>query len=108
MASTVAMKSPKLLLIDEPESHLHPSLQAKFLTAMTSYADYGVFFATHSLASRDPPQKKSTRSRRALRAAFFSLWSLLPNSPNYSASSAIPAIGSSASTASSSSKDQLR
>lgn len=43
------VKKPKYLLIDEPELHLHPSLQLDFLTTLASQTDTGgVVFATHS------------------------------------------------------------
>jgi energy-coupling factor transporter ATP-binding protein EcfA2 len=46
----VAVRKPALLLIDEPELNLHPSLQVDFLTALASYTSSGsVIFATHSL-----------------------------------------------------------
>ena len=45
----VANKKPTLLLLDEPELNLHPSLQIDFLTSLTSYASYGVMFASHSV-----------------------------------------------------------
>jgi predicted ATPase len=47
--ASVAMRRPDLLLIDEPELNLHPSLQADFLTSLASYAKHGVLFATHSV-----------------------------------------------------------
>lgn len=47
--ATVAIKQPALVLIDEPELNLHPTLQQQFLTAVASYASYGVLFASHSL-----------------------------------------------------------
>ena len=45
----VAIRRPTMLLIDEPELNLHPSLQMDFLTSLTSYTKHGVMFATHSL-----------------------------------------------------------
>lgn len=45
----VANRKPTLLLIDEPELNLHPSLQMDFLTSLTSYTTYGVMFASHSI-----------------------------------------------------------
>src|SRR5581483_11356459 len=45
----VANKKPTLLLLDEPELNLHPSLQIDFLTSLTSYTSYGVMFASHSV-----------------------------------------------------------
>jgi ABC-type cobalamin/Fe3+-siderophores transport system ATPase subunit len=47
--ATVAIKKPKIVLIDEPELNLHPTLQQEFLTAIAGYSGYGVMFATHSL-----------------------------------------------------------
>lgn len=46
---TAAIKRPSLILIDEPELNLHPSLQLDFLTSLASYASEGVLFSTHSL-----------------------------------------------------------
>lgn len=43
-----AIRRPAFILIDEPELNLHPSLQLDFLTTLTSYAEDGVYFATHS------------------------------------------------------------
>jgi len=45
----VAIRRPPILLIDEPELNLHPSLQMDFLTSLASYVGQGVMFATHSL-----------------------------------------------------------
>lgn len=44
-----AMANPSILLIDEPEANLHPSLQLSFLSALASYASEGIAFSTHSL-----------------------------------------------------------
>jgi energy-coupling factor transporter ATP-binding protein EcfA2 len=46
---SVATKRPSLLLFDEPELNLHPSLQIDFLTSLAAYATYGVAFASHSV-----------------------------------------------------------
>lgn len=43
------IRKPSLIVIDEPELHLHPGLQVDFLTTLTRYAKYGVLFATHSI-----------------------------------------------------------
>jgi ABC-type multidrug transport system ATPase subunit len=48
--ANVAVKRPMLLLIDEPEISLHPSLQLDFLTTIASNAAGATLFATHSLA----------------------------------------------------------
>lgn len=45
----VAMKRPYLLLVDEPELHLHPSLAVNFVGALARRAPGGMLFATHSL-----------------------------------------------------------
>ncbi|MFH1486305.1 MAG: AAA family ATPase [Chloroflexota bacterium] len=47
--ANAAVKNPSYVLIDEPELHLHPSLQLDFLTTLASYAKKGVLFATHSI-----------------------------------------------------------
>lgn len=44
-----AINKPSVILIDEPELHLHPILQIDFLTSLAKYASYGVMFASHSL-----------------------------------------------------------
>jgi ABC-type cobalamin/Fe3+-siderophores transport system ATPase subunit len=45
----VAVRRPSFILIDEPESNLHPSLQLDFLTTLAQYCRRGVVFATYSL-----------------------------------------------------------
>jgi len=45
----VAIRRPSFVLIDEPELHLHPALQARFLTELALHARDGVMFATHSI-----------------------------------------------------------
>lgn len=47
--STALVQKPAYIAIDEPESHLHPSLQIEFLTTLASYAKHGVLFSTHSV-----------------------------------------------------------
>lgn len=44
-----AIKRPPVILIDEPELNLHPSLQIDFLTSLGSYAQNTVVYATHSI-----------------------------------------------------------
>lgn len=45
----VAVRRPSMLLLDEPELNLHPSLQIDFLNTLASYTTSGiVLFATHS------------------------------------------------------------
>lgn len=45
----VANRAPQILLIDEPELHLHPTMQARFVEALHRHAKYATVFATHSL-----------------------------------------------------------
>lgn len=40
---------PAMILIDEPELNLHPSLQVDFLTSLGSYGSQSTLFATHSI-----------------------------------------------------------
>ena len=44
-----AMSRPNFVLIDEPESNLHASMQLSFLTALATYAKDGLLFASHNL-----------------------------------------------------------
>ena len=47
--ANVAIHRPSMVLIDEPELNLHPSLQVDFLTSLASYATGPVLFSTHSI-----------------------------------------------------------
>jgi ABC-type cobalamin/Fe3+-siderophores transport system ATPase subunit len=49
LLGNLSFADPSYILIDEPESNLHPSLQLDFLNAVASRASDGVIFATHSL-----------------------------------------------------------
>lgn len=40
---------PAYVFIDEPECHLHPSIQADFVTALNGYTKKALFLATHSM-----------------------------------------------------------
>jgi energy-coupling factor transporter ATP-binding protein EcfA2 len=44
-----ALSRPGYILIDEPELHLHPSLQSKFMFALESLSRLGVVYSTHSI-----------------------------------------------------------
>jgi len=44
-----AMLDPSFILIDEPETHLHPSMQIEFVFSLKSYAREGICFATHNI-----------------------------------------------------------
>ena len=46
---TVANRAPQIILIDEPELHLHPAMQARFVEALHRHAKYATVFATHSV-----------------------------------------------------------
>lgn len=46
---TVANRTPQVILIDEPELHLHPTMQARFIEALHRHAGYSTVFATHAL-----------------------------------------------------------
>ena len=43
------IRQPSIILIDEPESHLHPALQSEFLSTLATYATDGVMYTTHSM-----------------------------------------------------------
>ncbi len=47
--ANAVIKKPSMIVIDEPELHLHPSLQNEFLTTLANYSRNGVMFATHSI-----------------------------------------------------------
>lgn len=49
VAVSVLSGDPAYLLIDEPESNLHASLQARFLSLLSTSVSHSVIFATHSL-----------------------------------------------------------
>jgi energy-coupling factor transporter ATP-binding protein EcfA2 len=42
-----ALKKPSFILVDEPEAHLHPSVQTDFVTQLAGYAQYGLVTSTH-------------------------------------------------------------
>lgn len=44
-----AIREPSFILIDEPESNLHPKLQIDFINNLLKYAGSGIIFATHNL-----------------------------------------------------------
>lgn len=59
LASTF-VKKPRYVLIDEPELHLHPSLQLDFLTTLASQTNTGgIVFATHSPGLAHTSSEKS-------------------------------------------------
>jgi hypothetical protein len=49
LLTSLIAKDPSVVLIDEPELHLHPRLQLAFVEALRRTASFGVVFATHSL-----------------------------------------------------------
>jgi len=44
-----AVRPVRFILIDEPESNLHASMQLSFVTALASHAEDGLLFSSHSL-----------------------------------------------------------
>lgn len=42
-----ALAKPSFILVDEPEAHLHPSVQSDFVTQLAGYAQYGLLTSTH-------------------------------------------------------------
>lgn len=44
-----ATSNPSIILIDEPETNLHPALQIDFLLTLAQYASVGCLFSTHSV-----------------------------------------------------------
>ncbi|HXQ37244.1 MAG TPA: AAA family ATPase [Anaerolineales bacterium] len=46
--ANAALARPSFILIDEPETNLHTSLQSDFLASLASYATEGIVFATHN------------------------------------------------------------
>jgi len=77
---SVTFRTPTLLLVDEPESNLHPSLQSDFLTSLASYASYGVMYATHSLGLA---RSVSDRIYSFRRSASGNLARVFEQTPNY-------------------------
>jgi energy-coupling factor transporter ATP-binding protein EcfA2 len=62
-----ATTTPPLILIDEPETNLHPSLQIDFLPKLAQYATTGCLFSTHSVGlARSVAEKIFTVQRSAL------------------------------------------
>jgi energy-coupling factor transporter ATP-binding protein EcfA2 len=49
LLGNIAFEEPSWVLIDEPETNLHPALQLQFMEALAVRAKLGVVFATHSL-----------------------------------------------------------
>ena len=62
-----ATTSPPLILIDEPETNLHPSLQIDFLLKLAQYATVGCLFSTHSVGlARSVAERIFTVQKSAL------------------------------------------
>jgi AAA domain, putative AbiEii toxin, Type IV TA system len=65
LLGNVAFQQPSWVLIDEPETNLHPALQLQFMQALAVRAKFGVVFATHSLGlARQVAQHIFTLSQR--------------------------------------------
>jgi energy-coupling factor transporter ATP-binding protein EcfA2 len=76
---SVTFRNPTLLLVDEPESNLHPSLQSDFLTSLASYASYGVMYATHSLGLARSVSDRIYSFRRTERGIQARIFEQTPN-----------------------------
>jgi energy-coupling factor transporter ATP-binding protein EcfA2 len=89
--ATLAIQRPSLVLIDEPEINLHPTLQQEFLTAIGSYAEFGVMFATHSMGLARTAATQIYAVQRSNGVSSVRAWEACPNLPellgelNYSA-----------------------
>jgi energy-coupling factor transporter ATP-binding protein EcfA2 len=49
LLGSVAIRKPSIVLIDEPEANLHPSLQMDLITTLASYSEGNLVFATHNI-----------------------------------------------------------
>jgi len=76
-----ALKQPPFVFIDEPELNLHPALQLKFLTSLSSYTKNGVLFATHSIGLA---RSIADRIYSVVREGNSSVVRLFEATPNYS------------------------
>ncbi|MBV8645229.1 MAG: ATP-binding protein, partial [Candidatus Eremiobacteraeota bacterium] len=66
---SASLRRPAFVLIDEPETGLHPSLQIDFLTTLADTARIGTLFATHSMGlARSVADKTYTVVRAAGRS----------------------------------------
>ncbi|HEX2836586.1 MAG TPA: AAA family ATPase [Phycisphaerales bacterium] len=45
----VALRRPNWVLVDEPETGMHPTLQIEYIAALRRYCVHGIVMATHSL-----------------------------------------------------------
>lgn len=64
LLGNIAFEEPSWVLIDEPETNLHPALQLQFMEALALRAKFGVVFATHSLGlARQVAQRIYTLSQ---------------------------------------------
>ncbi len=80
------IRGPDYLLIDEPECHLHPGLQADFVTALNGYARRGLIMATHSMGLA---RSTADRIYEVRRSAGSSATRILPYTPEERLSEAL-------------------
>ena len=78
--ASAALAQPSFILIDEPESNLHPALQQKFLVSLASYCKEGVLFATHSVGLA---RSMANRVYSVSKPENFSIVRLFEKTPNY-------------------------
>jgi len=78
----VAIQKPPYILIDEPETNLHPPLQLEFLTSLASYTSKGIIFATHSMGLARAASEKIYSFRKDNKENKTDV-KLLEQTPNY-------------------------
>jgi ABC-type cobalamin/Fe3+-siderophores transport system ATPase subunit len=82
--ANAAVRQPSFVLIDEPESNLHPSLQLSFLTTLASYAAEGMLFATHSIGlARSSADRIYSLRRLSEGRSEIHLYEAMPDLPQF-------------------------
>jgi energy-coupling factor transporter ATP-binding protein EcfA2 len=80
VAANTLARRPTMLLIDEPELHLHASLQLRFLSLLARYTSGPIVFSTHSLGlARAAADAVMVASRSSDGTATLDDWRAVPN-----------------------------